>query len=123
MAGLNAVASKEKRWRNAFGELAMDELAVELLIEPSQLWRCRLVLKEAAVSSDESRAVPASQAGRSDLARACGRRTLRWGSEGQESTMLRLEGRVEVGERRGARDLVALSVVGRARWGPQERAQ
>ncbi len=67
MAGLNAVASKEKRWRNAFGELAMDELAVELLIEPSQLWRCMPLLKEAAVSSDESRAVPASQAGRSDL--------------------------------------------------------
>ena len=37
--------------------------------------------------------------------------------------MFRLEGRVEVGERRRARDLVALGVVGRARWGPQERAQ
>ena len=37
--GLNAVESKENRWRNALGELAMDELAVELLSEPSQLWR------------------------------------------------------------------------------------
>ena len=37
MAGLNAVASKEKRCRKALGELAMDELAVEPLIEPSQL--------------------------------------------------------------------------------------
>ena len=72
MTGLYAEASKEKRWRKALGELAMDELAVELLIEPSQLWRCRPVLKDAAVSSDESRPVPASQAGRSDLVRACG---------------------------------------------------
>ena len=84
MAGLNAVASKEKRWRNAFGEPAMDELAVELLMEPSQLWRCRPVLKEAAVRSDESRAVPVSQAGRSGLVRTCGARTHRCGSEGQK---------------------------------------
>ena len=114
MAGLNAVASKEKRWRKALGELAIDELAVEPLNEPSQLWRCRPPLNEDAVSSEESRAVPASQPGGSDLVRACAQRTLATGSERSESTMLCLEGRVEVRERRRAWDLVALGVVGRA---------